>query len=258
VGEPLGPALRRLACARVVLVGSDFDGTLARIVPQPEDAAALPVALDALRQLASLERTHVAVISGRSRADLATRASLGDPVRLIGSHGSEDHDGMRLSAEQLAARDRIREAMLVHTAALPGTRVELKPTGAAFHYRHARSDAAQRAVRQLRRHLGTEPVWFVDGKKVLEVGAVPLDKGTALDHLRRAVEADAVLFVGDDETDEQVFARLRSDDIGVKVGEGTSRARYRVADPEAVASLLRDLAILRRSWVDGAVTGEAR
>src|SRR5262245_13729019 len=107
MGDSLASALRRFADAPVVLVGTDFDGTLARIVPQPEASAALPAALDALRRLAALERTHVAVISGRSRADLAARSRLEEPVRLIGSHGCEDQEGIRLSTEQLAARDRI-------------------------------------------------------------------------------------------------------------------------------------------------------
>ena len=68
---------------------------------------------------------------------------------------------------------------------------------------------------------------------------------TALDALREQVRADAVLFAGDDVTDETAFARLRDGDVGVKVGDGETAARFRVADPAAMADVLRRLVELR-------------
>ena len=55
-----------------MLVASDYDGTLAPIVADPEQARALPESVGALRVLAGLHETTAAVISGRALRDLAT------------------------------------------------------------------------------------------------------------------------------------------------------------------------------------------
>jgi trehalose 6-phosphate phosphatase len=72
-----------------------------------------------------------------------------------------------------------------------------------------------------------------------------VSKGLALDRLRDRIGADAVFFAGDDVTDETAFVRLRPDDVGVKVGDGDTAAEHRVADPQAVAALLEQLAAAR-------------
>jgi trehalose-phosphatase len=66
-----------------------------------------------------------------------------------------------------------------------------------------------------------------------------------------ATRADAVLFLGDDTTDEDAFAHLNERTglvgLGVKVGEQATSAPHRIADPEAVADLLTRLAAERRA-----------
>jgi trehalose-6-phosphatase len=86
---------------------------------------------------------------------------------------------------------------------------------------------------------------------VIELAVVDADKGTAVDHLRDVVGADAVLFVGDDVTDEDAFGVLRASDIGIKVGPGRTLARYRLAGTDETADLLSSLAGLRRAWLEG-------
>jgi trehalose 6-phosphate phosphatase len=83
------------------------------------------------------------------------------------------------------------------------------------------------------------------GKEVLDLSVTRMDKGAALDLLREQVEADAVLFAGDDVTDETAFARLRPSDVGVKVGPGETRAEHRVPGPPEMASLLKLLVTAR-------------
>src|SRR6187551_1765599 len=91
--ETAGPALQDAlgGIARVpqLLVTCDYDGTLAPIVEDPSMAAPLPEAVAAIRALASLPQTSVAVISGRALRDLAALSRLPAEVHLVGSHGSE-------------------------------------------------------------------------------------------------------------------------------------------------------------------------
>jgi trehalose 6-phosphate phosphatase len=82
------------------------------------------------------------------------------------------------------------------------------------------------------------------GKEVLELAVDDADKGTALRRLREELGADGALYLGDDRTDEDGFRALQPDDVPVKVGEGDTVARYRVADPAGALALLERLAQL--------------
>jgi len=78
-----------LSRAPVLLVASDFDGTLAPIVSEPSRAEANRESLVALRALAEMPQTHVAIISGRALSDLAAKTLDFERLHLVGSHGSE-------------------------------------------------------------------------------------------------------------------------------------------------------------------------
>src|SRR3990170_5703836 len=86
---PLLQRMNEMARQPILLVACDFDGTLAPLVNDPRGARAEPEALRALRSLAALPQTYVAVVSGRGLADL--RAVVGEQagLRLLGSHGCE-------------------------------------------------------------------------------------------------------------------------------------------------------------------------
>lgn len=244
----LDVAVRRLARTPILLVASDFDGTLAPIVDDPDAARPLPAAMIALRDLARIPRTHVAVVSGRALLALRELASFPERVILVGSHGVElDFDPEpRISAEQRRVQDAIGRLFHEMAARHPGLRVEEKPGGLAFHYRRAPAAIAEEVLAELDRRLATLPgIHRREGKMVLEVSVHETSKGAALAAIRRRVGAAAVIFVGDDRTDEEAFGRLRDDDVGVKVGEGETCAAYRIADPAAVALLLARLARLR-------------
>ncbi|MBJ7350879.1 MAG: trehalose-phosphatase, partial [Rhodococcus sp.] len=72
-----------------LLVASDYDGTMAPIVSDPQKAFPHPESVSAMRGLASLAGTNAAVISGRALRDLAILSRLPSEVQLVGSHGSE-------------------------------------------------------------------------------------------------------------------------------------------------------------------------
>ena len=88
-------------------------------------------------------------------------------------------------------------------------------------------------------------VYPKEGKKILEAVVLQSTKGEAIEELRTLLEPEAVLFVGDDVTDEQGFAVLGEGDIGIKIGSGETLAAHRLPDPSSLAQVLNRLADLR-------------
>lgn len=251
----LDAQIDRLAHAPVLLVASDYDGTLAPIVDDPGQAQPHREAIVALRALAALPNTHVALISGRALRDLAVLAGMPDEVHLVGSHGSEfDLDfADSLDPAAKALRDRLLEELQEIASTGNGLAIEVKPASIAFHYRSAPEDVAERAIKAVLEGPGAlEGVVTKHGKKVVELGVNPQDKGDALATIRSRVGPTAVIYFGDDVTDEDAFATLTGPDVAVKVGAGDSLAAYRLADPEQVTRVLARLALRRGDWLAGA------
>lgn len=244
VGDDLVRAVRRLASRRPLVLAFDFDGALAPIVRLPPDARPLPGSVEAIERLSRVDGVVTALVSGRARDDLAAVSGAVPSARLllVGSHGAELD-----AAGPAGLDDEARRRLDVVTGLLqdvladhPGAHLELKPASAVLHTRligdeRSQADAERAALDVL---AGLAGVHVTPGKKVVEAAVVPTGKGAALQWLRAAFAAAAVLYVGDDVTDEDAFAVLQPDDVGVKVGGGETLARHRVADPAAVRDLL--------------------
>lgn len=255
--DPLAPdaelalELERIAKTPVLLVVSDYDGTLAPIVDDPSQARPQREALVALEALARLPGTSVAILSGRALSNLAALSPQPAGVRLIGSHGSEFDPGFAssLAPELRELRDLLLGELREFAERAEGLSVEAKPAGAAFHYRNAAQGVAEPIVAAVLAGPAARPgVHLRTGKCVLELSVVTTHKGHALEILRSQVGASAALFLGDDVTDEDAFALLCGPDVGVKVGPGKTCARWRIEDPGQVARLLARLAELRAAW----------
>lgn len=247
--------LDEIAQTPLLLVASDFDGTLAPIVSDPNMAEANRESLVALRALEAMPQTHVSIISGRSLRDLAVRMGQPEEAHLIGSHGSEFEAGFALplppGADELLSR--VKADLHEISLDTPGSLVEEKPAGLAFHYRNAEEAAAQTALERVA--LGparANGVHVRHGKKVIELSVVETNKGQALEQIRQRLGARAVLFLGDDTTDEDAFATLGGPDVGIKVGDGPTRAKYRIRDTVEAAQVLARLAEKRAAWLAGA------
>ena len=244
----LGTALSQLAKAPTLLVALDFDGVLAPIVQDPSSSRPLPGSAAAVRALADLPATTVAMLSGRALLDLQTVSGFATPVRLVGSHGGEFDDGaLELTDAQHLLKAELEAAVRGVVDGEPGVRLEDKPAGIVVHVRGADPVVAERVLDAVRRGPARLPgVESTEGKAVLEMAVVQVSKGAAIDTLRARLDADAVLLVGDDVTDETAFARLRPGDVGIKVGEGETAAEHRVSTPEDVTEVLQALLAARR------------
>ncbi len=249
----LGERIRQLARVPSLLVACDYDGTVAPLVDNPMDATANRDSVAAMRALAELGNTHVTVISGRSLRDLATLSRLPEEIRLVGSHGSEFDLGFaaQLAPELVAVRQRLTESVqeLGHKF---GARVEEKPTGVTFHLRTLDEDTAQTARDELVRGPASwDNVYTRNGHDIVEMAVIETNKGWALETIRHQVGASAVLFLGDDVTDEDGFKTMAGPDVGIKVGEGGTAAAFRVPSTDTVAQILALVAELRAEWVQG-------
>lgn len=230
-----------------LLVALDFDGTLAAL---KRDPAAVRLSARRRALLARLGRApgvRVLIVSGRPRAFLR-RALAGSGAALAGEHGwTLDGIGPRWSHPRLGLRARQARALASAAAravrGLKGVRVEGKATAVAVHWRLA--PGVIRDPSRLRSLLAglLPPGWRLSGgKRIWEFR--PADrwgKGEAIAFAARRLRA-GIMFIGDDETDEEAFRRLGRGALTVKVGAGPTRARKRVEGLAGVDVLLRRLA----------------
>ena len=242
-----------------LLIASDFDGVIAPIVADRDAVQPDAPALGALRELSELPGVAVALVSGRALADLDSHTRMPSSVVLVGSHGAEvgalppwmqsevlDKSALAMSPEKEELLASITTTLRRIARAHPGTEVETKPTAAVLHTRNAKGRGSINATDSALEYAMTLPdVTVTPGKEVIEFAVVPTSKGVAVDTLARASAADAWLYLGDDVTDESVFAQLGESDLGIKVGGGDTAARLRIADTEAVRGVLQRLLKLR-------------
>lgn len=241
-------ALTGFSSRRPLLVALDFDGVLAPLVDDPEASRTLPASSAALRRIAAAPDLHLALVSGRTMADLSRLAGAPAGAVLVASHGAEvdgvptELDGP--SAELLArVHDELSRLAVDH----PGTHVESKPAGAVLHTRRADRAVADAATRlALDGPARREGVRSMQGKDVVELSVLDTDKGRALNDLRQRLGVVAVLYAGDDVTDEHALRTLKPTrgDVGLKVGPGPTAAAHRVDSPDDVSVALTALADL--------------
>ncbi len=222
----------------------DIDGTLVDIAPSPSEIV-LERALQAcVRELYDATGGALALISGRSISDVDS--IFGDAhLPVAGQHGLERRSSARkitrhdMASEKLDfARARIAEAIATH----PELLLEDKGLTLALHYRSAPSLAsfAHRTMRGILAAMGADFA-LQSGKRVVELKPSGKDKGDAVrDFMREEpFRGRTPVFVGDDVTDEHGFVVVNSmGGHSIKVGGGTSAARWRLADVRAVQSWL--------------------
>ncbi|WP_248960789.1 trehalose-phosphatase [Sphaerisporangium perillae] len=254
---------------RGAVVGLDFDGTLAPIVPDPADARVDPHAAAALVRLGGLVGA-VVIVTGRPAAtavaygEVPDGPSLADVPGLVvlGQYGLERwEDGLLTSPPPPPGVGRVRAALPALLASLgfpisggaePGVTIEDKGRAVAVHTRRAPDpEASLRALREPLAKLAAETGMLVElGRLVLELRPAGMDKGHALRAFLAEREARSVLFAGDDLGDLAAFEAVRLSGLpGVTVCSASTevtaladRADLIVEGPAGVAALLSALA----------------
>lgn len=248
-------AIAGVAASDRLLVALDFDGTLSPLEDEPMDARMLPAARAALESLYAAPGTVVALVSGRSLSDLRIIAEHGDdsPLLLAGSHGAEfwipgegvvTHDD---APEDERLRDDLRAHAEQQTAHLDGVWIEPKRFGFGVHTRRASPAHADEANRIVDALVSAEaPEWRRrTGHNIVEYAFRHEGKDSAIAELRERTDASAVVFAGDDVTDEDALESLGAGDLGVHVGDRPTAATLVVPDIPAMAELLAVIAAER-------------
>lgn len=230
----------KLVNADRLLVASDFDGVLAPIVDDPAATTAVAESMAALRRLAAVADTAVAVVSGRDYALLQQLAAPAEAFTLVGSHGAELSTVRLDDGEQRIFDETVTELQLL-AAEHPGLHIEVKALSVAAHFRRVTGDRAQATV-AVEDVAGRWPGRVMNGKEVLELSLRHATKGTAIEQLQQDHVVTTTVYLGDDVTDEDVFVILGSNDVGIKVGDGPSAASNRLTDPAEVRVFLELLA----------------
>jgi trehalose 6-phosphate phosphatase len=215
----------------------DVDGTLAPIVPRPEDARVPPETQAELRRL-NKSYALVACISGRTGEDAQSVVGVPELV-YVGNHGLELEPDAEAWAERLHA--------LLQGIEWPDL-VEDKRLSASLHYRNS-PEARETAdtIVEAARAAGFEARF---GRKVLELlPPIVANKGTAVRRLLAQRTLERALYAGDDTTDLDAFAALDSLELAVRIAvaspEGPpallAAADVVVGDPPELVGLLRRL-----------------
>lgn len=234
------------------LYAFDFDGTLAKIVRMPSEAWMNPVTENLLQELSTL--APVAVVSGRSLEDLKSRVGF-QPQFLIGNHGLEvsGENGSSLKEAEAACKNWLNVFKDCDFGS--GVEVEDKVYSLAIHYRRSRSKKeAKIRIQKVISELMPEPR-IVQGKSVVNLlpSGAP-HKGAAILDLIQRSKMKHIFYVGDDDTDEDVFGLEYNlgQIMTVRIGQKkSSQAKYFLKHQSEINRLLKTIIGFHRSVGEG-------
>jgi len=230
----------------------DYDGTLAPFATLPQSAVPSSNVLEILERLVQDENSTVALISGRSRADLE-RWFAGIPnLWIAAEHGAILWSPVSGNWEQPHhdASDEWKKCVypiLEHFVdRTPGSFIEEKEFSLVWHYRMADPEfgdwLANDLVANLDHMLAESPVKAVKGQKTVEVKSLWANKGQVYSRLLfSGAVPDFIMAAGDDATDEDLFARLPESAWSIHVGRNQSRAKYYLSNPDEMVAFLAQL-----------------
>jgi trehalose 6-phosphate synthase/phosphatase len=251
--EALDMLLREYLRAKNRLLLLDYDGSLVPLAARPEKALPDKELRRMLSELSEVSGNEIVLISGRDRKDLSQWfGELG--INLVAEHGvwqrHKGRDWKLQAGRQTEWKEPIRSLLELHADRTPGALIEEKEHSLAWHYRQADPELAEYRLRELKEALreliANLDLSVMEGNRVLEVKQASSTKGQAAAGWLAQKRWDFLLAVGDDRSDEEMFAVLPADAYSLKVGDAPSRARFSLASVAEVRQLLKDLLLCRQ------------
>jgi trehalose 6-phosphate phosphatase len=237
------PLLARLAHEQT-LCAFDFDGTLAPIADHPDKAGMRERTRDLLRRVAKLY--PCIVVSGRNRASVLEKLSGVQVAGVLGNHGAESEKKSGSSKDVKHWKSGLERELDPLPGTLPGVWIEEKESSLAIHYRLC-SQKAEARRRILAAAGKLKNVRVFGGKDVVNVmEKLAKHKGDALSAERDRLQCNWVLYLGDDENDEDAFA-IGGNIVPVRIGrKQRTHARYYLRTQTEIDALLELLVQLRQ------------
>jgi trehalose 6-phosphate synthase/phosphatase len=232
----------------------DYDGTLSPLVAHPSKAKLSKEMRTALDACVERDDTEVAIVSGRALDDVAKMVNRSDVI-YAGNHGLEiEGPGLEVFHHEDLIHYRRRSDSLaaeLEAVEVDGAWTEAKGPTLTFHYREAPEEKRAALVEEARRIMTEAGYQPRDAHLAVEARPpIGWDKGRAVLHILRCLYGRAwservrVIYVGDDQTDEDAFRFLAGLAITFRVGkaETLTAAARRLPNVDAVRTLLEWLA----------------
>ena len=231
---------------RLILL--DYDGTLVHFAERPEKAKPDEELLKLLTSLASNVKNEIVIISGRDRATLDKWFGALN-IGLVAEHGAWIKErGKNWKTIEPLKNDWKKEILPVlemYVDRTPGSFIEEKDFSVVWHYRNCNPELAAVRVKELKDILlnltANLDIGVMEGNKVIEVKNINVNKGRAVLKWISKRQWDFILAIGDDLTDEDIFAVLPDTAYSIKVGLGSSKAKFYVESVVDVRCLLSKL-----------------
>ncbi len=228
------------------LIFLDYDGTLTGFHSDPLQSKPDNELKDIMKQITADKNNHVVVISGRGRETLEKWLG-GYDIEIIAEHGvwlkEKGADWRTITKMKGEWKAEISKVLDGYVNRTPGSFIEVKDYSLVWHYRKVETGLGEVRTRELTSHLkyitANKNLNVLEGDKVVEIKNSEVNKGRASSFWLEKYDADFIMALGDDWTDEDTFLAMPDDAVTVKVGSTTSAAKYSVSDYIAVRKLLK-------------------
>lgn len=232
--------------ARNRLLILDYDGTLSPFHTDPKKAYPQKGLLKLLKKMSNDSHNRIVISSGRDKRTLENW--LGHlPIDLTAEHGAfyKEKGKWNSKVEKMEWESELLNIIEHIVKKTPHSRLEVKETTLVWHYREVDIWLAELRVTQLISELNNlssrKKLQIIKGNKIVEIKPREFTKGKEALRLIEENHYDFILAVGDDITDEEMFSRLPSDAITIKVGTITPVSKYNIPNQQQTVTFLNHL-----------------
>lgn len=233
------------------LILLDYDGTLVPIRKTPSEAIISPNTKEIIAELLKKENVEIVIISGRDEEFLKTQFS-GLDISIASEHGAKFYNSKTKESTILINSNinswfmMAKKIMDDYSSRVPDSLVEVKEYAIAWHYRLSpqrfASYQAYKLKDELERGSANLPLTVIKGNKVIEARAVEANKGYFVNWLlQNNYSGYKVVAIGDDTTDEEMFASVHNRGISIKVGNESINSDFLINSQEDVINFLKAL-----------------
>jgi trehalose 6-phosphate synthase/phosphatase len=237
--------------AKSRLLMLDYDGTLVPFAGEPDKALPDEQILSLLQKLTAPINNHVVILSGRDRHTLDRWLGHLD-ITLVAEHGGWVRHRRKTVWTQTTTpaadgwKKDIRPILELFVGRIPGSMIEDKDFSLVWHFRNSESETSSAAARELLDTLSTLSAnlhfHVLPGDKTIEIRTMGISKGVFYTQFLAGLSVQFTLAMGDDWTDEDLFAVVPPSAYSIKVAPRISKARFNLKSVHDVRLLLEKLA----------------